>query len=201
MIQEENRNLPPLQTAKGWGTPVKSTAVQKQMPESSHEREDDVHLRGWGFGAVGHPPKQVIQALEGNFASFANYSSPDGKSYTVFTPGSLSQGETLRIDRTLNLPLFPRSWTSGTDQVNVTGLTQTGFTFQAVAGEHPLNPGQVSFSASDAGSGQINFTISLQGNFAHSWDWLGYKMGGGSYENNVWANLVNNIKALCNKKK
>jgi hypothetical protein len=56
MIQEENRNLPPLQTAKGWGTPVKSTAVQTQMPESSHEREDDVHLGGWGFGAVGHPP-------------------------------------------------------------------------------------------------------------------------------------------------
>jgi hypothetical protein len=25
----------------------------------SHEREDDVHLREWGFGAVGHPPATV----------------------------------------------------------------------------------------------------------------------------------------------
>ena len=27
------------------------------MPESSHEREDDVHLGESGFGAVGHPPE------------------------------------------------------------------------------------------------------------------------------------------------
>ena len=55
--------------------------------------------------------QQVIQALEANFSSFANYSSADNKSYTVFTPGPISGGERLGIDSTVSIPFIPRVFT------------------------------------------------------------------------------------------
>ena len=123
--------------------------------------------------------QQVIQALEANFSSFANYSSADNKSYTVFTPGPISGGERLGIDSTVSIPFIPRVFTSDTHAVDVTSVGQDGFTFQTVGnGQHPLYPGEISFGATDSGNGQINFTIDISGDFASVKYAVGFLFGG-----------------------
>ena len=139
---------------------------------------------------------EAIKALEKNFSSFGNYSSAEG--YVVFSPGAVVPGQTIRIDSTLNVPAVPRAFTSDTSAVTVGSVTQNSFTFETVQG-HPFYPGTITFRASDAGKGQITFSVDVNSNFANMLSRVGFSLGGQAFEKNIWTNLINNVKALCEK--
>jgi hypothetical protein len=63
--------------------------------------------------------------------------------------------------------------------------------------QHPLS-GTISFSATDAGDGDITFSINVNANFSGVLSEGGYYLlGGSSFENNIWNNLLNDIQGAC----
>jgi len=145
---------------------------------------------------------QVMQAVQANFSSFANYSGQNG--YVVFSPGPLAPGQTILIDSTLNVPVIPRGFTSMTSAVVASSTSSTSFSFQTVQGQHPFYPGTITFSAAGAGNGQINFSVNVNSDFSTGLrdvfglvPWLGFRAGGEQFEASIWRNLINNVAALC----
>jgi len=55
----------------------------------------------------------------------------------------------------------------------------------------------ITFSASDVGPGQINFSIQVNGDFASLKSEVGYYLGGNSLEDNIWSRLEQNVQAAC----
>jgi hypothetical protein len=63
---------------------------------------------------------------------------------------------------------------------------------------HPFDNGSVSFSASDAGNGNINFSVDVDAQFANSTpQFIFDNLGGSAMEASIWHNLINNVQAGC----
>ena len=80
--------------------------------------------------------------------------------------------------------------------VTVSSVSTSGFTFTTDPG-HVLYPATITFSANDAGSNQINFSIKVNGDFAGRLQQAGYYLGGSNLENNIWTHFEKNVKAMC----
>ncbi|HLZ93467.1 MAG TPA: hypothetical protein VKQ28_17305, partial [Candidatus Acidoferrum sp.] len=116
----------------------------------------------------------LMSNVENNFASFANYQPSSGDAFTIFSPGPVSRGGRLLIDAQLPQGNFegvtgiPFSALSGTTSaVQVANVMPTTFSFQTVQGQHPFYPGTVTFAATDAGNGQITFSVNVSSDFAN----------------------------------
>jgi hypothetical protein len=70
-------------------------------------------------------------------------------------------------------------------------------TFNTLPGGHLFYPGNMSFSASSAGAGSINFNINLSGTFNGVFNGAKYYLGGGAFENAQWNHFLGKVKAYC----
>jgi hypothetical protein len=140
---------------------------------------------------------QVMSQVENNFAQFGNFTTTGrlGISESVtFSPpsGALKVGESIPI------AVIAGPTTLNTS-VSVTAVSATSLSFATVPG-HLLYPANITFSASDAGTGSIAFNISLQGDIPNLLNYMKFKLGGGDLEDAQWNNFEKLIGVLCNKK-
>jgi RHS repeat-associated protein len=138
----------------------------------------------------------VMNALENNFASFANNQAQGALStFAVFTPGSLSPGHQLDIN--VGVQAFGHTFGYSDVSVTVQSMTSNQLVFQSDPG-HVLYPARVSFSASNAGNGSITFTTNVSGATNGLLGTLKFYPGGGrAGETSTWNNLLNNVAKFC----
>jgi len=134
---------------------------------------------------------QVMQAVEGNFPRFGNFSRLGGSQTLTFTTnGPLQAGSSVGIN--LRLGFLYNYNTS----VTVQSANAQSMTFTTVPG-HMLYPAQISFSASQASSTAINFNIYLVGNFVNAQSRIGYYAGGSNFENAQWNHFLGQVSSFC----
>jgi len=146
--------------------------------------------------------------MESNFSSFANYSGffgplgiPTAGAAVSFS-GTVALGSTITISDTNYIP-DPTSITGfdiqqQTVAVQVTAVSANSFTFTTLPG-HVLYPATISFSATTGANGQVGFSIAVNGNFSSLLSGLLYYVGGSNLENNIWNNVLSNVRADCSK--
>jgi len=126
-------------------------------------------------------------AVESNFANFGNYSRWGGAESVTFSPPSgMGPGSTIPI----NVGIF------GTNQslsVNVQSMNSQSMTFTTNPG-HLIYPGYITFAASDASAGAINFNINLGGNVTNSAE---FKFGGSAFEDAQWTHFLGQVSGFC----
>ena len=63
---------------------------------------------------------------------------------------------------------------------------------------HPFDNGTVTFSAYDAGNGNINFSVKVDANFSGTPSKMAFYGGGGSLvESSIWNHLIGNVAQAC----
>jgi hypothetical protein len=70
-------------------------------------------------------------------------------------------------------------------------------TFSTLPGGHLLYPASITFAASPAGSGSINFNIDLAGKFNGKTNAAKYYAGGALLENAQWNHFLGNVSSFC----
>jgi hypothetical protein len=80
--------------------------------------------------------------------------------------------------------------------VTVASVSATSFSFTTNPG-HVLYPANISFSATNVGPGQINFSINVNGNFASFLTRAAYYAGGNNLEDNIWNHMLGNVQRAC----
>jgi hypothetical protein len=113
----------------------------------------------------------------------------NGSATPVIQGGSIPISNVNRGPDDLPMPTFQVS-------VTVASASATGFTFNTDPG-HVLYPATISFSAIDAGPGQINFSIQVNGDFSSIGAWAGYRVGGYNLEDNIWNHFITNVQRVC----
>jgi RHS repeat-associated protein len=79
--------------------------------------------------------------------------------------------------------------------VTATSVSPNGWTFTTDPSQHYID-GTVSFSAANAGNGNITFSITAQGNWSSNfWAVLGPVIKAG--ENSTWNNMLNSVQGYC----
>ncbi len=140
----------------------------------------------------GQNATQLMATVESDLSRFANYSGT--LATAVFSPGAVVINQTLLID-TQTKGIGGLSY-GRTNAVKVSSVTPNSFTFTTVEGQHFFYPGTVSFSAADAGNGQVQFSISVNGTWA---DILSQAQSPAilSGENSAWNSLLDNLQSFC----
>ncbi|MFB3922568.1 MAG: RHS repeat domain-containing protein [Terriglobia bacterium] len=135
----------------------------------------------------------LMSDFKSNMARFADNSGPffaaqfptapivQGQSYLVIPGVSTRRGDFLP---------------TGVLEVKVTSQTANSWTFTTNPQQHYIN-GTVTFMASDAGNGNVNFVVTANGNFTSFFNKyvLGSTIRAG--EDSTWNNLLNNVKGRC----
>ncbi len=141
----------------------------------------------------------AIANLENNFAGMADWSAGP-LSVTFLQHGPLTIGQPILIDGILGAG----HWYSGlagtfaTAGVSVSSVGSNSFMFTTIPGEHPFDNGTVSFSAYDAGNGNITFSVNVNASFSGLGSEAAFYMLGGSLsESSIWNNLIDNVEAAC----
>jgi hypothetical protein len=107
----------------------------------------------------GSSASQVMGAVEGNFVQFGNYSRWGGLESVTFSPPSgMDPGSTIPI----SVSVF--GFTQNLS-VSVQSMNSQSMTFRTNPG-HLLYPASITFAASPASPGSINFNINLGGTVA-----------------------------------
>ena len=154
-------------------------------------------------------PTQIISDMETNFGNFANYNGPFGlmdvASATVSFSGTVSLGATIQIHNVNTFPVpqsqyDPNPPHESTQEFNVAvqvaQVTSNSFTFTTLPG-HVLYPATIIFTGTSSGTGQLNFSINVNGNFANLEAEIGYYAGGSSLENHIWNHVLQQVQADC----
>jgi len=147
--------------------------------------------------------------METSFGSFADYSGTFGPlgvptaSATVQFSGTVSLGSTINISNviTILIPPSPDGVPTTITQnvaVQVSSVSSTSFTFTTLPG-HVLYPATISFSAATGSNGQLSFGINVSGNFSSPLSATLYYAGGYNLEDNIWNNVLANVKKDCAK--
>jgi hypothetical protein len=130
---------------------------------------------------------QVMAAVEGNFAQFGNYSRFFGAESVSFAPpGNMGVGSTIPI--TVGILGVNQSLS-----VNVAAMGPGSMTFTTNPG-HLIYPGSITFAASPAGAGAINFSISISGTVANSAE---FNFGGSGFEDAQWNHFLGQVGSFC----
>jgi len=128
----------------------------------------------------------VMGEVESGFGTYGDYSRLGGlESVTFYPPNAMDTGSTIPI----NVETFGFSWNVS---VNVVAMSTQSMTFTTNPG-HVLYPASITFSASLAGPGSINFNIDLTGTVANPLFYL----GGGQFENAQWNHFLNQVSSYC----
>lgn len=133
-----------------------------------------------------------MQALESNFSGFAN--TTGGNTFTIFSPESVSVGQQIGIS--VGLQAFGHTFAYSDVSVTVQSATSGSLVFQSTP-SHVLYPATVSFSATDVGNGQINFTTNVNATTNRLFGTAAFLFGGRDGETNTWNNLLNNVGQFC----
>lgn len=135
----------------------------------------------------GSSASQVMGAVEGNFAQFGNYSRWGGLESVTFSPPSgMGPGSTIPI----NVSVF--GFTQNLS-VNVQSMNSQSMTFTTNPG-HLLYPASITFAASPASPGSINFNINLGGTVASPTQ---FYFGGSSFEDAQWNHFLGKVGGFC----
>jgi hypothetical protein len=135
-----------------------------------------------------------MSAVENNMGQFA-----DNRGYIFaanFPNKPLAIGGQYSIQPGLNPhsrdgSIFP----TGTLVVAVTSQSANGWTFTTDPSQHYVN-GTVSFSSTNAGNGNITFSITATANYSNLfWAAFGPVIKAG--ENSTWSNLLGNVQGYC----
>jgi hypothetical protein len=133
-----------------------------------------------------------MRALENNFAFFANNNGDH--TFAIFTPGPLSPGDTVQI--AVGLKLLGQVVASTVVSVTVKSVTDSHLVFSSDPG-HVLYPATVTFSAQDAGNGQVTFTTAVDAQTNGELGTIEFLTGGKAGETNTWNHLLEAINKLC----
>jgi hypothetical protein len=83
----------------------------------------------------------------------------------------------------------------GTLVVSVTSQSSNAWTFTTDPSQHYLN-GTVSFSSTDAGNGNVTFSITANANYSNVFSAaLGLVIKAG--ENSTWNNMLSSVQGYC----
>ncbi len=130
---------------------------------------------------------QAMGAVEGNFARFGNYSRWGGlESVTFSPPAGMGVGSTIPI----NVRIF------GIHQavsVTVQSMNAQSMTFTTNPG-HLIYPGFITFAASPASPGSINFNINLGGTVTSP---AKFNFGGSAFEDAQWNHFLGQVGGFC----
>jgi RHS repeat-associated protein len=175
----------------GGGGSATGGAVNKSYPMSSN----------CNTNAAG-----VMKNVESNFSQFGNYNGefgpagiPMASANVTFGTGSatpVTQGSSIPISLAVDGGDDSPIGSTANVSVTVASVSQSSFTLNTNPG-HVLYPASISFSAGDAGSGQINFMIQVNGDFSGWEAEVGYYAGGNNLEDNIWNNFEKNVQASC----
>jgi hypothetical protein len=126
-------------------------------------------------------------AVESNFARFGNYSRWGGLESVTFSPPSgMGPGSTIPI----SVGVF--GFTQNLS-VTVQSMSPQSMTFTTNPG-HLLYPARITFAASPASSGSINFNINLGGTIANP---AQFYLGGSSFEDAQWNHFLGQVGSFC----
>ena len=135
----------------------------------------------------GSTASQVMGAVESNFAQFGNYSRYGGaESVTFSPPAGMGPGSTIPIN--VGILGFNQSLS-----VTVQSMNSQSMTFTTNPG-HLIYPGYITFSASPASAGSINFNINLGGTVANSME---FNFGGSAFEDAQWNHFLGQVSGFC----
>ena len=151
--------------------------------------------------------KDIFHRLRTHFPKLANFAGnfgPGGLATAIVSFGStpITKGASISISNVnlpppgTNLPALSISTSVTVQSVSTQVGSTMGFTFGTVPG-HVLYPATISFTAKDIGSGNVNFSINVNGQFAGKLYHGLYLAGGGELENKIWNNLIDNIERYC----
>jgi RHS repeat-associated protein len=167
----------------GWGAHPKLQAATKARPNAPNN-----FTKHYGLTTpCGSSASQVMGAVEGNFANFGNYSRWGGaESVTFSPPAGMGPGSTIPI----NVGIF------GVNQslsVNVQSMNSQSMTFTTNPG-HLIYPGSITFAASPASPGSINFNINLGGTVTSPAE---FNFGGSAFEDAQWNHFLGQVSGFC----
>jgi RHS repeat-associated protein len=130
---------------------------------------------------------QVMGAVESDFGWFGDYSRWGGAESVMFSPpAGMSSGSTIPIS--VGIIGITQDMT-----VTVQSMNSQSMTFTTTPG-HLLYPAYITFGATPASSGSINFNIDLGGTVASP---MKFAFGGGAFEDAQWNHFLDRIKAFC----
>jgi len=147
--------------------------------------------------------KDALADLRDNYTTLAggkNLSVNFFQSETVTYTGTVAVGNVLNIN--INIQSlgggFPPSGSGFNTSFSVTvqSISDNSFTFQTNPG-HPLDPGTITFAMSDAGDGQIDFSIDVDANADGLINGAIFLATGSAGEDAAWNNLLENVKKKC----
>jgi RHS repeat-associated protein len=145
---------------------------------------------------------KTIKNLQGKFPANANWKW--GPLHVTFLQrGPLSPGALIPIDGPIGAWASVEGSSVGlvhaaTSAVTVASVSSHSFTFATVPGMHPFDNGTVTFSASDAANGNINFGVGVNAAFATAFSQVAFNyLGGKALEASIWHNLINNVQGGC----
>jgi RHS repeat-associated protein len=143
----------------------------------------------------------TMKNLENNFPASANWQW--GPLHVTFLQsGPLTPGSMIPIDGPVGAWASMEGSSVGflhaaTSAVTVASVSSNSFTFATVPGMHPFDNGTVTFSASGAANGNINFGVDVNGAFADPFSKFAFNYGMKAVEASIWHNLMNNVQAGC----
>jgi hypothetical protein len=144
---------------------------------------------------------QVMSAVQNDMGQFADNNGffaanlPD-QPLTIGGQYSIQPGITMMSNDALSNPVTFGMLPVANLVVNVTSESANGWTFTTVPSQHFFD-GTVSFSSTDAGSGNITFSVRVNANWVSPFTHytIGPVIMAG--ENSTWNNMVSNVQAYC----
>jgi len=125
--------------------------------------------------------------VETSFGTFGNYARWADEESVLFSPPSgMGVGSTIPI----SIGTFGIFQTLS---VNVASMNSQSMTFTTNPG-HLLYPASITFSATPAAQGSINFNINLGGTIANPFE---FYMGGGNFEDAQWNHFLGQVSSYC----
>lgn|GEM_PF-1973361 len=157
--------------------------------------------------------QDVLSEIEKDFSKFVNASlsfGPGDALLATVTFGSapVETGTVIPISQTTSFPpviIPPGSPGAGVynpppitinTSVTVYNRLTNSFSFVTNPG-HPLYPGQITFSAIDAGDGKIRFAINVDAETNGGLNDFAFGHGGSELEDKIWNNLIDNVEKFC----
>jgi RHS repeat-associated protein len=159
--------------------PIAVIPLSNALPQTR-----DINKTWSGDFSCNKSATQLMSAVQSDMSHFANNR---GLIFAANFPGRISPGARLAIQPGLNSHdglIIP----TGTLIVKVTSETANGWTFTTDPSQHYFD-GTISFSATDTGSGNVNFSVTANANYSSRfWSLFGPALKAG--ENSTWGNLI-----------
>jgi RHS repeat-associated protein len=177
----------------GWG-PSPMTDDEEQPQKTTPVDKGDA----W-WGDCNRSANDLMRTVRRDFSKFGNFSEPVAGGLGVagikFDSGPITQGRTIGITVGGFSTVDPSISYSRSMSVTVSSASTQSFTFTTNPG-HVFYPGTISFSARDTNSG-VRFGIDLKGQYGDTQSEIGFKLGGGSFEDNAWKSFLAKVRESC----